>query len=65
MGMKYSFDARFELARRLSATFQRSAIEPFSPDQDGPPPFTVPVALGTHRHYLFREDEIQCRILGP
>ena len=23
--MKYSFDARFELARRLSATFQRSA----------------------------------------
>ena len=25
MGMKYSFDARFELARRLSATFQRSA----------------------------------------
>ena len=25
MGMKYSFDARFELARRVSATFQRSA----------------------------------------
>ena len=25
MGMKYSFDARFEFARRLSATFQRSA----------------------------------------
>ena len=25
MGMKYSFDARFEFARKLSATFQRPA----------------------------------------
>ena len=31
--MKYSFDARFELARRLSATFQRSASKLLDADQ--------------------------------
>ena len=33
MGIKYSFDARFEFARRLSATFQRSALKLFDAGQ--------------------------------
>ena len=33
MGMKYSFDARFELARSLSAIFQRSVSKLIDADQ--------------------------------
>ena len=42
MGMKYSFDARFELARRLSATFQRSASN-----------FSMPIRWSAINLYFF------------
>lgn len=40
--MKYSFEARFELARRLSATFQRSASN-----------FSIPARWSAINLYLF------------
>ena len=61
--MKYSFDARFEFARRLSATFQRPASNR-----------SIPIRWSAviHRSCALPmplmsicEDHIECRILGP
>ena len=63
MGMKYSFDARFELARRLSATFQRSASNRSIPIRWSA---VIHRSCALHASSLpIHADDIQCRIPGP